>query len=178
MAGWSWWLSGKTVKAKAGKDNDMKRMMKNDGENKRMAKVSEALSQAFGSIFGRNVPVVAVVDCSSDAEEKEKDFMKALEDFLAENEEDSPTALSKGENHVEPDDGSMKIPEGDGEEVFDEMLSDLLSFADMIEELDTVLAAVATGKMCPIRGISETDGMLDTVSDVLLKWAKYQDPEI
>ena len=51
-------------------------------------------------------------------------------------------------------------------------------YADMIEELDTVLAAVATGKMCPIRGISETDGMLDTVSDVLLKWAKYQDPEI
>lgn len=177
MAGWSWWLFGKIFKAEAGKDNDMKRMMnKRNESNKKTAKAADALSQVFGSIFGKNAPVVAVMDCGDGTDEEDSDFFRALEEFLAENEQGDKPDVDKPEKTAEPDEDGMDIPEGDGEEVFDEMLSDLISFADMVERMELILTAVSTGKMCPIRGMRIADDMLDTVSEVLLKWAKYQEP--
>ena len=147
-----------------------------NNENRRMAKASAALSQMFGNLFGKNVPVVAVMECGRNAEEEDEDFLKALEAFFSEGEEDSKPVMERTEDSKEPDEDNKEIPEGDGEEVFDEMLSDLISFADIVERMEAILTAVSTGKMCPIRGMGEADSMLDTVSDVLLKWAKYKEP--
>ena len=69
-----------------------------------------------------------------------------------------------------------RIPEGDGEEVFDEMLSDLISFADMVERLEMILMAVSFGKMCPLHGMKAAEDMVDNVSEVLVKWATYKEP--
>ncbi|MSS13820.1 hypothetical protein [Porcincola intestinalis] len=160
----------------SGKDNDMKRMMNKNNENKRTEKTVEALLQLFGNLFGENVPVVAVVGCGGGVAEENEDFLKALEDYFSESEE-RQSDIDKVEKHKEPEESCEEISEGDGEEVFDEMLSDLISFAGMVERLDTVLTAVATGKMCPIRGMSETDSMVDIVSEVLRKWAKYKEPK-
>ena len=176
MAGWSWWLSGKIFKAKAGKDNDMKRMMNQNNENKKMARAAETISHVFGNLFGKNTPVVAVMDCGGSADEEDSEFLRALEEFLSENEQETKPDADMQEQEAEPDGDNMKIPEGDGEEVFNEMLADLISFADMVERMELILTAVSTGKMCPVRGMRAADDMLGTVSEVLLKWAKYQEP--
>ena len=172
MAGWSWWLSGKIFKAEAGKDNDMKRMMNQIGENKKTAKAADTLSHVFGNLFGKNAPVVAVMDCGGSTDEEDSDFLKALEEFLSEGGQERKPC----EEEARPEKEKMDIPEGDGEEVFDEMLSDLISFADMVERMELILTAVSTGKMCPVSGMRAADKMLGTVSEVLLKWAKYQEP--
>ena len=101
-----------------------------------------------------------------------KNFLKALEEFLSEGGQEKKPC----EEEARPEKENMEIPEGDGEEVFDEMLSDLISFADMVERMELILTAVSTGKMCPVRGMRAADDMLGTVSEVLLKWAKYQEP--
>ncbi|MBQ7370317.1 MAG: hypothetical protein IJW67_00285 [Blautia sp.] len=155
----------------------MKRMMNKGSENnesRRMAKALAGISQVFGNLFGKNVPVVAVMECGRNAEDE--DFLKALEAFFAEDEEDSQPIMEKPEANNEPEEESKDIPGGDREEAFDEILSDLISFADIVELMKTILTAVSIGRMCPIRGMNEADGMFDTVSEVLLKWEKYKEP--
>ena len=151
-------------------------MNKRNESNRKTAKAADALSQVFGSIFGKNAPVVAVMDCGGGTDEEDSDFFRALEEFLAEGWQESKPDEVRNEKPDVPEKDRMDIPEGDGEEVFDEMLSDLISFADMVERMELILTAVSTGKMCPIRGMRAADDMLDTVSEVLLKWAKYQEP--
>lgn len=68
------------------------------------------------------------------------------------------------------------IPEGDGEEIFNEMLSDLISFADMVERMEEIVTDVSAGRMCPLIGRAMAEDMLDDVSEALVKWATYQEP--
>lgn len=102
-------------------------------------------------------------------------LLEALEEYLVKNAacscDASDDCCASG-----GDDRDIRLPEGDGEEIFDEMLSDLISFADMVERLEMILMAVSYGRMCPLRGMKSAEDMVDTVSDVLVKWSTYKEP--
>lgn len=157
----------------------MKRMMNgNKKDEKKMAKGTEMISQAFENLFGRGTPVALVMDCKEDEEKDEKNaLLEALEEYLARNGD--ACSCDNPEECCVPGDSDCKdipVPEGDGEEIFDEMLSDLISFADMVERLEMILMAVSYGRMCPLRAMRTAEDMVDTVSEVLVKWATYKEP--
>ena len=66
--------------------------------------------------------------------------------------------------------------DGDGEEVFGEMMGDLISFADMLERMELILMAVSCGKMCPVRGMKTAGDMMHETSGVMHKWLEYSKP--
>lgn len=157
----------------------MKRMMsENKKDEKKMAKGAEMISQAFENLFGRSTPVALVMDCGEDAKKDEKNgLMEALEEYLAQNADACSCDASDDCVFIkEANERNIRTPEGDGEEIFDEMLSDLISFADMVERLEMILMDVSNGRMCPLRGMKTAEDMVDTVSEVLVKWATYKGP--
>lgn len=63
--------------------------------------------------------------------------------------------------------------EGDGEEVFMEMMHDLASLADMAGSMEQMLMAVVSGRLCPALAMKTAAGMRNESSAVMEKWTAY-----
>lgn len=67
--------------------------------------------------------------------------------------------------------------EGDGEEVFMEMMEDLASFADMVGSMELILMSVVSGRLCPVHAMKTAGEMRNEVFAVMEKWADYAEKE-
>lgn len=129
--------------------------MDNRVNDMRMKQAAEAFGEILGNLFGDAVQVEMV---KLDAEDTSQEKPEA-DSCAAETENKAPSF------------------EGDGEEVFAEMMGDLISLADMVGHLEKIVKAQAYGKMCPVYAISVADQTLEEVSSITEKWMKYSEPE-
>ena len=74
-----------------------------------------------------------------------------------------------------------KIPlpalEGDGEEVFGQMVDDLLCMASLVDGLYSILVSLADRRVCQKLALNQGDELLREADAILEKWQRYSLPE-
>lgn len=164
----------------------MKRTRNKDTENElKIAAAVEEACQMLGNRLGMKGHAVPMQDRDED---EESGFMKAMEDILVEKAERiTDTKDHHNENgcsgnekepisYSVPDDSYLHhlIHDGDGEEIFCELMDDLLMFSDCIEQLQTILMAVSVGKLCPVAAMKMASDMVCDSRAALADWELYR----
>lgn len=83
-------------------------------------------------------------------------------------------------DNVDPTDQNFpnsKI-EGDGEEVFGQMLDDLLYAATMLDALYGILIALADRRVCTRLALARGAELVQEADSVLEKWQRYSEPVV
>lgn len=84
----------------------------------------------------------------------------------ADKEKDSETQKNEDKFHRE-------IFEGDGEEIFGEMLDDLLFMATLMDALYGMIGYLVDGRMSNMQALTRGSRMVEQVDNVLEKWQRY-----
>ena len=86
------------------------------------------------------------------------------------------------QEHCDVDPTNQNLPnskmEGDGEEVFGQMLDDLLYAATMLDALYGILIALADRRMCNRLALARGAELVGEADSVLEKWQRYSEPVV
>lgn len=86
------------------------------------------------------------------------------------------------QEHCDVDPTKQNLPnskmEGDGEEVFGQMLDDLLYAATMLDALYGILIALADRRMCNRLALARGAELVGEADSVLEKWQRYSEPVV
>lgn len=85
---------------------------------------------------------------------------------LTNKEKDSETQKNEDKFHRE-------IFEGDGEEIFGEMLDDLLFMATLMDAMYGMIGYLVDGRMSNMQALTRGSRMVEQVDNVLEKWQRY-----
>ena len=100
--------------------------------------------------------------------------------------EEALAQLYAAAHRTEPFDAGRAAPpeklplpalEGDGEEVFGQMVDDLLYTASLLDALYGILFALAERRMCSKFALEQGAGLVKEVDEILEKWQRYSLPE-
>lgn len=86
------------------------------------------------------------------------------------------------QEHRDVDPTNQNLPnskrEGDGEEVFGQMLDDLLYAATMLDALYGILIALADRRVCKRLALARGAELVRETDSVLEKWQQYSEPMV
>ena len=71
-----------------------------------------------------------------------------------------------------------KMPEGDGEEIFGQMVDDLLYSAFLLDRLYFILNSLADNRVCKNLALSRGAELVQEADGILEKWQRYSLPEV
>ena len=83
-------------------------------------------------------------------------------------------------DNVNPNDQNLlnSKMEGDGEEVFGQMLDDLLYAATMLDALYGILIALADSRVCKRLALARGAELVKEADSILEKWQRYSEPVV
>lgn len=70
------------------------------------------------------------------------------------------------------------VPEGDGEEIFGQMVDDLLYTAFLLDRLYFILNSLADNRVCKNLALSRGAELVQEADGILEKWQRYSLPEV
>ena len=77
----------------------------------------------------------------------------------------------------QPDKILVPAVEGDGEEVFGQMVDDLLCMASLVDGLYSILVSLADRRVCQKLALNQGGELLREADAILEKWQRYSLPE-